>query len=428
MFDSKRFRSFALAAALAVTAAACGGGGDGTGDGGGGGGQGGGGDTQALKLGYVLPETGQLAFLGPPQIQATKYAVSQINDAGGVLGNDIPEVVGGDEAAPDAQVASNSTDQVLSQNVDAIIGAASSAMSLAIIDKITGQQVVQCSAANTSREFTDYEDNGYYFRTAPSDALQGPVLAQTIVEDGHADVAVVARADDYGRGLANATADALENIGANVVLNTTYDPKAQNFDSTVQKIANAEPDAVALVSFEEGAQVLSGMIEAGVGPDSIGVYGADGLRSSDLPNLVSEGNPGAIAGMKGTAPASINPGFTPELRDFASEDMQEVQFAPQAFDCVTTIALAAQAAESTDPTVFVDEMVGVTKNGQQCSSFEECKNLLDEGADIDYQGVSGPLEFTDVGEPSEARYAIYSFNEQGEMQVEDRVLSELPDN
>lgn len=425
MSDSKWFRSFALAAALAVTAAACGGGGNADG---GGGGQDGGGETEALKLGYVLPETGQLAYLGPPQIQATKYAISQINDAGGVLGSDIPEVVAGDGAAPDANLAKNATGRVLSQNVDAVIGAASSAISLAIIDRITSSQVVQCSGSNTSREFTDYEDNGYYFRTAPSDTLQGPVLAETIVEDGHTDVAVVGRADDYGRGLVQATADSLEEIGANVALQTTYDPKAQTFDSTIQEIENADPDAVALVAFEEGVQILSGLIEADMGPDSIGVYGADGLRNTDLAGQVSEDNPGVLGGMKGTAPASINPGFTPDLQEFAGGDLNEMQFAPQVFDCVTTIALAAQAAESTDPTVFVEEMVGVTKDGQQCSSFEECKGLLDEGADIDYQGVSGPLEFTDVGEPSEARYAIYSFNEDGEMQVEDRTLSEQPDN
>lgn len=427
MLKRKWLRPLTMVAALGVAAAACGGGGGNTGGGGGGqaGGGQGGGDDKVLKLGYVLPETGQLAFLGPPQIQATKYAISQINDAGGVLGNEVPDVVAGDGANPDMQVANNSTDRVLNAGVDAIMGAASSATSLSIIDKITGAQVVQCSAANTSREFTDYDDGGYYFRTAPSDALQGPVLAETIVGDGHANVAVVARADDYGRGLANATANALKEIGATVSLKTTYDPKAQTFDATVQEIQNAQPDAVALIAFDEGAQILKGMIEAGMGPDSVGIYGADGLRSEELPELVSKSNPEVLAGMKGTAPASVSPDFSPQLKEFAP-DLEEVQFAPQAFDCVTTVALAAQAAESTDPTVFVKEMVGVTKDGQQCSSFEECKGILDNGGNIDYQGASGPLEFTQAGEPSEARYAVYTFNEEGDLVVDDRVLSELP--
>lgn len=425
MRNRRWLRPLTLVAALGLTAAACGGAGGGGGSTGGGGGGSQGGGADALKLGYVLPETGQLAFLGPPQIQAAKFAISEINAAGGVLDQEIPGMVGGDGANPDMQVANTSTDRVLSAGVDAIIGAASSSTSAAIIDKITGAEVVQCSGSNTSSIFTDYKDGGYYFRTAPSDALQGPVLAETIVGDGHANVAVVARADDYGRGLANSTAKALEEIGATVALKTTYDPKAQTFDSTVQEIQNAQPDAVALIAFEEGAQILKGMIEAGMGPDSIGIYGADGLRSADLPELVSKSSPEVLAGMKGTAPASISPGFSSQLKEYAPK-LEEVQFAPQVFDCVTIIALAAQAAESGDPTVFAEEINGVTKDGEKCSSFEECKQLLSEGADIDYDGASGPLEFTEAGEPSEARYAIYSFNKKGEMGVEDRVLSQLP--
>src|SRR5699024_9237941 len=208
-----------VVASVMLVAAACGGGGDSDGGGSDGG------SSEPLKLGYVLPETGDLAYLGPPQIQALKFAVKQINDSGGVLGNPIPDVVGGDEAN-DQAIASQSADRVLSKDVDAIIGAAASGMSLAIIDKITGAGVVQCSGSNTAPTFTDYKDDGFYFRTAPSDALQGPVLADVIVGDGHSKVAIVARADDYGKGLADATAKALEAAGANVVVNDTYDPKA----------------------------------------------------------------------------------------------------------------------------------------------------------------------------------------------------------
>src|SRR5699024_9698166 len=189
-----------------------------------------GGSSEPLQLGYVLPETGQLAFLGPPQVQATKYAMSEINDAGGVLGKKLPPVVSGDEADT-AAVASQSAERVLGEDVDAIIGAAASGMSLAIIDKVTGAQVVQCSGSNTAPTFTGYEDDGYYFRTAPSDAMQGPVLADTIIADGYSNVAIVARADDYGKGLAKATADALESSGATVATQEMYDPKSTNFDA-----------------------------------------------------------------------------------------------------------------------------------------------------------------------------------------------------
>jgi branched-chain amino acid transport system substrate-binding protein len=369
-----------------------------------------------LELGYVLPETGQLAFLGPPMIQSTNFAIKTINDAGGVLGKPIPKVVGGDEAGQEA-VAAQSADRVLNAGVDAIIGAAASGMSLAIIDRITGEGVVQCSGSNTAPTFTDYDDGGFYFRTAPSDALQGPILAKTIQGDGHDRVALVARADDYGRGLLDSTKKALEDGGATVTVAETYDPKATNYDQLVQQVKNSNPDAAVVIAFEEGTQILQGMIEAGLGPQQIGVYGTDGLRSEELPGLVAPGKPATLAGMKGTAPASAsNPEYVKALKEFAPS-LKELQFAPQTFDCVTTIALAAEAAESDDPGTFVEEMAAVTKDGDKCTSFAACKELLADGKDIDYDGVSGPLDFTDAGEPGQATIEVYTYNEKGELKT-----------
>jgi ABC-type branched-subunit amino acid transport system substrate-binding protein len=371
----------------------------------------------------VLPQTGQLAYLGPPQIEAAGYAVSQINEAGGVLGQQVPKLVAGDES-DQAAVANQSADRVLAEGVDAVNGAAASGQSQAIIDKVTGAQVVQCSGSNTAPNFTDYQDGGYYFRTAPSDALQGPVLAETVIADGHSNVAIVARADDYGAGLAQATAQALEEAGATVALNQTYDPDAQNFDAVVQQIQGAQPDAAVVIAFEEGTQILQGMVEAGIGPDAIGVYGADGLRNSELPQLVAPNNPAVLAGMKGTAPASGgNEEFLNNLREFAPE-LSEVQFAPQVFDCVNIIALAAEVAGTDDPTVFKDEVVGVTKEGTACRSFGECQQLIADGQNIDYQGASGPLQFIPAGEPGTATIEIYRFNQQGSIEVVDTVQSQ----
>ena len=415
MFTTKSLASTAALAALVMLAAACGGGGEA-----------GGGEPTAdgtpkliadgtLKVGYVLPETGQLAFLGPPQIQALKLAIKQINAEGGVLGKKIPDPVAADEAG-DQAVAQQSADRVLASGVQAVIGAAASGMSLAIIDKITGAKVVQCSASNTAPTFTNYQDSGYYFRTAPSDVLQGPVLADTVVSDGYSKIAIVARADDYGRGLADATAKSLREAGATVALNDTYDPNATNFNATVQKVVNAKPDAVVVIAFEEGKQIVKGLIEAGYGPGKVGMYGADGLRSEELPKLVDPNNLSVLAGMKGTAPASAeNAQFVASLKQFAP-GLKELQFAPQAYDCMTAIALAAQQAKTNDPAVFRNAMVGVTRDGTKCSTFAACKGLIGAGTNIDYQGVSGPLDFIPAGEPGAATIEVYSYDKSGTLQ------------
>jgi branched-chain amino acid transport system substrate-binding protein len=325
---------------------------------------------------------------------------------------DVPDIVSGDEAG-DQAIASQSADRVLNSGVNVVIGAAASGMSLAIIDKVTGAGVAQCSGSNTAPTFTDYSDNGLYFRTAPSDALQGPILGDVIVGDGHSNVAIVARADDYGKGLADATATALEGSGATVALNESYDPKSTNFDSVVQKVSAAEPDAVVVIAFEEGTQILSGLIEAGLTADKVGLYGADGLRNTDLGSLVSPDDPSVIDGMKGTAPASAdNPDFVTSLEEFAPE-LEQTQFAPQVFDCVTIMALAAEQAKSTTAEDFKDVVNGITKDGEKCDTFADCKKLIDEGTDIDYDGVSGPLDFTDAGEPGSATIEVYGFSDGG---------------
>ena len=382
-----------------------------------------GGGDGTLKLGYILPETGQLAFLGPPMIEAAKFAVSQVNDAGGVLGEEIPDLVTGDEAGDEA-IANQSADRLLSEDVDGILGAAASGMSLSIIDKITGASVVQCSGSNTAPTFTDYEDNGFYFRTAPTDALQGPVLAEVVAGDGNTNVAIAARADDYGRGLADATAAALEEQGATVVLNETYDPEATNFDTVVQAIEGSNPDAIVLISFEEGAQILTGLIEAGLGPNEVNIYGADGLAG----NVASAmGDPSVLEGMKGTRPAPAeDPNFLERLQEFAP-DLEETTFAGQMYDCVNIIALAAEIAGSDAPEDFATEIVGVTKDGEKCSDFASCKELIDGGGDIDYDGASGPLEFIDAGEPGEATIEIYTFDNEGNVESLDSVQTSLPE-
>ena len=386
----------------------------------------GGGSDDVLDIGYILPETGQLAFLGPPQIQAARFAIDQINTAGGVLGNEIPEMVSGDEAGDEA-VATQSADRLLSEGVDAIIGAAASGMSLAIIDQVTGEQVVQCSGSNTAPTFTDYEDEdpGYYIRTAPSDAMQGPVLAETIVGEGYTNVAILARADDYGTGLADATAAGLEEAGATVALNETYDPNAQNFDAAIQQVAGVNPDAVVLVAFEEGAQILEGMIEQGLGPADIGIFGADGLAGNIAGSL---GDPTVLEGVLGTRPAPAeDPGFLESLQEFAP-DLEETTFAGQVFDCVNIIALAAEQAGSTDPAEFQAELVNVTREGTACASFEECAGLIADGEEIDYNGVTGPLEFIDAGEPGEATIEVYTFNAEGDVEPVDTVETTLPED
>lgn len=228
-----------------------------------------------LEFGTILPETGSLAFLGAPMIAGVEYAIDFLNKAGGVLGKPV-KYSAGDSGDTSTDTASVTVDRLLKEGVDAIIGAASSGVSLTVIDKITQAGVVQFSPANTSPKLTAYADNGLYFRNAPPDDLQGAVLAEIIVADGVQSVYILALDDAYGTGLANVIEEVLTAAGIEIKGKKIYDPKATTFDAEVGEIVAANPDAIVLITFDEGSRILRTMVENGVGPTSKKVYGVDG--------------------------------------------------------------------------------------------------------------------------------------------------------
>ena len=225
------------------------------------------GDGQ-LKLGTLLPETGSLAFLGPPEFAGVDLAAQEINEAGGVLDKDVT-VTDGDSGDTSTDIANQTADRLLGESVDAIIGAASSGVTFTVIDKITGACTIQFSPANTAPDLSTYDDNGLYFRTAPSDVLQGKALADVILRDGLDKVAVVARDDDYGTGLMDIVKAELVRNGlpAEQVQTLTYasaEDAKPDFGATAQEIKRFAPSGVLIVGFGESAAVIKALDAAGV--------------------------------------------------------------------------------------------------------------------------------------------------------------------
>jgi len=359
-----------------------------------------------LHIGTVLPETGNLAFLGPPEFAAAELAVQDINAAGGVLDADV-ELSQGDSGDTSTDIASQTVDRHLNAGVDAFIGAASSGVSFTFIDKVTGACKIHFSPANTSPDFTDYDDNGLYFRTAPSDVLQGRVLADLIVADGNESATVMALQDPYGEGLLQYTTEALDEQGVAVDEEFVYDPFAENFDAEVQRVVDADSDALVLIGFDESARILTGLFEAGYTPDAKGIYLVDG----NIGNALGEQVQASLVGVKGTLPAAeITEDFRSRLLEVDPE-LQDFSYAPETYDAVTITALAALVAGSDDAVAIAQEINGVTRDGEKCTTFAECKELIDAGTDIDYDGPSGPQTFGEAGEPSEASFAILSYGE-----------------
>jgi len=233
------------------------------------------GDGQ-LTIGSLLPETGNLAFLGAPEYAGLEYAISEINAAGGVLGKEVLYVQG-DSGDTSTDIASTTADRLISENVDAIVGAASSGVTL-----ITAAGITMFSPANTSPALSDYADDNLYFRNAPADGLQGAVVANQIVEDGNASVYILNLDDAYGNGIAAVVKSVLEAAGVEVKGVKAYDPAAASFDAEVAEVAAADPDGVVLISFDEGSRILRAAVESGFGPKVKNWYGTDGNMGNAL--------------------------------------------------------------------------------------------------------------------------------------------------
>ena len=223
--------------------------------------------SEPLVIGYLLPQTGDLAFLGPPEEAGVALAVNDINAAGGALGQQV-RIEPGDSGDASTNTASQTVDRLLQTGVNAIIGAASSTVSLTVIDQIVGAGVVMFSPANTSDQFTTYDDKGLYFRTAPPDTLQAQALADLISQDGNNTVGILARNDSYGTGLAENTKNDLLAAGLSEddITSVTYDPTAANFDCEVGEMAEFNPDAIVVIGFEESSKIIQGLNAQGIGP------------------------------------------------------------------------------------------------------------------------------------------------------------------
>jgi ABC-type branched-subunit amino acid transport system substrate-binding protein len=363
-----------------------------------------GGGDGVLKVGTLLPQTGSLAFLGPPEFAGVKLAIKDINAAGGVLGKDVVES-DTDSGDTSTDIASQSVNKLLAEKADVIIGAASSSVSLSVIDKITGAGVVQISPANTSDQFTTYNDKGLYFRTAPPDQLQGRVLGDLIVADGNAKVGLLVLQDAYGTGLAKSARAAIESGGGQVVDEEVYDPKAADFSAEVGKIKAANPDAIVMIGFDETKKIVPKLVEAGLTAKTKKWYFVDG----NLSNYGKEFPKGTFEGAKGTTPgAKASDDFKKQLLT-VDPSLKDYSYAAESYDATILTALAATAAKSDAPADFSKQLAAVSKGGEKCTTFKDCKALLDAGKDIDYDGVSGPIEFNDAGDPAEATIGIYQY-------------------
>ncbi|MBD3778734.1 ABC transporter substrate-binding protein [Cellulomonas sp. ES6] len=392
----------ALAGAVALVLTAC----SSSDDGGSGDDETAGGDGSPLIVGTLLPQTGTLAYLGPPEVAGVDLAIKEINEAGGVLGQDV-EVTHADSSDADhAEVATQSVTDLLSQDVQVIIGAASSSVTLNVIDDITGAEVVQISPANTATSLSGYSD--FYFRTAPPDTVQGSALGNLITGDGHSNIGILVFNDDYGTSLRDVVKETVEATGATVVYGNPgeeFDPAASSFATDVTALMATNPDAVVVLAFEQTKQIIPELAAAGVDPSTI--YMVDGNTA----DYSADFEPGTLEGAQGTIPGAFpSDEFQARLKE-VDANLTDYAYGPESYDATILAALAAVKGGATDgPTIQANlAAVSGADGGEECSTFADCVELLDGGSDIHYVGQAGTGPFNADNDPSSAFIGVYKY-------------------
>ncbi|MGH2377175.1 MAG: ABC transporter substrate-binding protein [Candidatus Limnocylindria bacterium] len=372
-----------------------------------------------LRVGNLLSFTGDLAPFGPPIDRATELAVEVITEALEAKGLSdrisVSVVASEDDQTQAAAGVEAATKLAQVDQVHVIMGALASGVTIPVAESVAiPNQIVLISPASTSPAISDMADDGFVWRTAPSDALQGKVLANAVAEAFGADATINTgtRNDAYGVALIGEFEEAWKAGGGTIGQSVQWNPDAATFDSEAGQLGQGSPDGWVIIDFPQTfAKVGPALVRAG-GWDPARTFTADGLRDATLPDTVGEE---ATEGMRGTAPTSeeapAGAAFQTLWDDRVGDDRGT--FDAHAFDAVVVAFLAALAAGSSDPSDIRDALQDVSGPGGNEYTFEQLGEAIDDllaGRDIDYQGAAGPLDFDENGDPGASNYEVWQFS------------------
>ena len=368
-------------------------GGDG-GDGDDGDGSDGGGSTEAYEIGMVDSLTGSLSAFGERNQRGVELALSRVNDVG-IDGRELSLTVEDSESENQGGIAA--AQKLVNQDgVPFLIGAVGSGVSLAIYESVVeGSDVVQLSQNSTGLNLTDFPG---LLRMSPSGRSQSLALSNIITDDGYDEVAITYVNNDYGQSLTDAFVDAYE---GEVAYNSPHDQEQQSYSSVVSEMNGSGADAWLFITYQaEFATMVNEVFSSGYEAQ---FYGADSVSGD---NVLENTPEGSIDGMKIVVPSA--PVEEENYQSFADSFESEygrrpTSWAAYAYDSVINAALAIQAADEFTGEALEDTVRRVSgPEGETVTSFEAASEILADGGgpdDVDYQGVSGPIDFDENGDP-----------------------------
>ena len=368
-------------------------------------------------IGNLVPQTGALSAFAPAGEKAIGLAVDEINAAIDEVGADhsITSLTEDDQTDPQAGV--QAARKLVGEDATCFNGAFASSVTIPVAESVSSREgILQISPASTSPDITGLEEDDFLFRSAIPDTGQGPLLSNVIADaiggsEGKT-LNIAARNDAYGTGLADELTKAWEAAGGSVGETVVYDVEQPSYNSEAAQIVSGNPDAIMAIDFPDPFDKVGAALIRTGDWDPSKAFVSDGLAFPDLAQLIGDD---VVVGMRATAPGSPDgvdqADAFDELFDSAGGPVQ-APFDAQNFDNMILCYLAAVAAGSTDGEEMRDVLRDVTNAPGDQYTWEQLPDAIEalqNGEDIDYQGVSGDIELDDAGDPRSGVYDVFAF-------------------
>ena len=354
-------------------------------------------DGHAIKMGIILGFTGPIESLTPAMRDSAKMAFQEASDSGSLLGGETITVVEGDSTCVDSAAAQAAAEKLVSEGVAAIMGADCSGVTGAIATNVAVPNgVVMISPSATSPGLTDLADNGFFFRTAPSDARGGQILADITKDRKIKSVAVTYTNNDYGKGLADVYAAAVKAHGIKVTAVAAHEDGKADYSAEVATLASAGGDAVAVIGYldQGGKGIIQGSLDSGAFDTFIL---SDGMIGDSLTEAFGK----SLNKSFGSLPGSTGKGAGVFAKVAKAGGIDSSgPYTGESYDAAALIVLAMQAGGSADRSSIAKNVMAVANGpGKKIypGELKKALDLLAKGKAIDYEGATG-VNFTDVGE------------------------------
>ena len=360
-----------------------------------------------LRVGSLFPTSGTVAYLGAGQVAGVETAIREINLAGGVNGVPV-EVFHRNSGDATTETAEASYASLLTKGADVVIGPSSSVLAERLLAPVTAATVPLVSPSATLPLVSTLDDAGLVFRTIGSYDDQAAVLAEAMAEAGVTDVAYIYLDNALGASLLESLTVEAEDAGLTLAYTGSFKAKTTKFDSIVAKVTKAGADAVVIATPSDAPAETKALVTA----LSAAKLGGSKLwfTSQNLADYSQTFPAGLLAKANGVLEgAQPDAAFIARLKQ-ADPGLGSYRYAAEAYDATVMAALAAVIARDDGGAAIARLLPTVSTGGIKCTSFGECLDVLRTETDIDYDGISGPVNFTDSGDVTSASWGLYTYS------------------